>query len=772
MLHPTLAAVKRTIIFGLLSASFVLSTPATADTVVIGGEVNETQFLPKVGVLIIESSGSVVPPEGDVGVEADTGASIRMEGGLISTMNARGIDTSSHADITLMPGSEIASDTSNSISTDEHARIDIAGSTLSGTINADEFAWIRLESSTQDGGSIRADGSSRVELVDSEFGGMRLGDRFEAILKGTYSDGRLLFDSNGSLYLDADSSATDWVRGNHGLQLEIHGTITTDPATENRHAVSVDTGARIELVGANLTVSGTGQNGVDAGAGSILHVTGGTEIQATGDFARGIQLDHSGTLVIDGGSHVESPTDGAFQTNSAIEVGRGGTISINDATIHGEVDIGRGGRVSLDNSQINSDRRGLRIRAGGHVTVSGAATELVANGNDAINADDGSEVIILDGLLRTTGESNDPGIDLGDGGRVGVHGGHIETEGRTSPAVEMRMGGDVVMDDGTLETAGNDSSGIRLNMRGRARLSGDAIIVTSGDATSDPISWRGAHGITGRDSLIEITGGQIDVHGGGSFGVHGFENSLIVVSNGLINANTSLGSYDLGAFDDSTIRIEGLASTFTVEIDGGDGEEPVQVDEGESVSLGDLYEDFDGEDPFSGTIRGEYSDGESFELTFFNQFFDQEPGTILLAAVEADPEPDPSTETSLSSQLNPSEVDEAVLFVAEVTNPDTAPDDGQVTVTATSGESCTDDSEPVTSGNTATFSCEIVFESVGTRGVTATYSDSEILGDSTSETITQMVELGLFIDRFESQIEPESDDDETSDADGSGEIDG
>jgi hypothetical protein len=92
---------------------------------------------------------------------------------------------------------------------------------------------------------------------------------------------------------------------------------------------------------------------------------------------------------------------------------------------------------------------------------------------------------------------------------------------------------------------------------------------------------------------------------------------------------------------------------------------------------------------------------------------------------------------------DPSVQDEAVDVAVSVDASNTRPADGAVTITASSGETCTDGTVPAAGpGNTALFACSMLFHSTGTRELTATFSGSSTHANGVSFTKTHAV-IGL-----------------------------
>ncbi len=102
------------------------------------------------------------------------------------------------------------------------------------------------------------------------------------------------------------------------------------------------------------------------------------------------------------------------------------------------------------------------------------------------------------------------------------------------------------------------------------------------------------------------------------------------------------------------------------------------------------------------------------------------PITVGAGALEA-------SSASITSDLpDPSATGVAVPINVSVTGVSSQPASGQVVITATTGETCTDLTASAGPGNTALFSCSITFNTVGARNLTAAFSASATHANSTS----------------------------------------
>jgi len=111
----------------------------------------------------------------------------------------------------------------------------------------------------------------------------------------------------------------------------------------------------------------------------------------------------------------------------------------------------------------------------------------------------------------------------------------------------------------------------------------------------------------------------------------------------------------------------------------------------------------------------------------------------------------------LAATPNPARLGQAVLHTITVSGGSFAPADGQVTVTASSGESCSDTS-PQVSGLQSTFACSISYATLGPRMVTASFSGSVTHLDATSAAlalqVARLADLSVSIDDGQNLVRP------------------
>ena len=82
---------------------------------------------------------------------------------------------------------------------------------------------------------------------------------------------------------------------------------------------------------------------------------------------------------------------------------------------------------------------------------------------------------------------------------------------------------------------------------------------------------------------------------------------------------------------------------------------------------------------------------------------------------------------------SPSTVGESVTLTAHVSGAGTAPADGSVVITASTGETCTASTPAPVDADTSAYACAIVFATSGTRSLTAAFTGSATHQDSSSD---------------------------------------
>ncbi|TVQ35185.1 MAG: hypothetical protein EA370_09640 [Wenzhouxiangella sp.] len=704
--------------------------------IVIDDAVFETVVVPIAAELIVSPAGSIQPPSGELAIDAGEASRIIIDGALIDVSSSNAIDLSEHAELQVINGAEILGG-GTSIPVSELGRVLIQDSTVTGNIGSSSAngAIVEIINSTF-GENITVRNGGVIRLVNTSADLVRMDD--DALLEVINSTitRPVRLESNTEMLVDEQSVLEGVITMDHSLDLDLRGHIVV---SGNSTFITGNSSNRIHLRGGSITAPEPDGRALSLGQAATVRLSDGASITTEGTP---ISFSDTATVILEPGTSVTSSSGVSIQHLNGL------TLSADGAELTGRINAGRSSVVSLHDTRIIGGNRAVALDNGSNLTISGDATEITATSGRAVDLERGSRLVMLGGTIRAAADTSASPIRVDRGSSVFIHGGVIEKANGGGRAVALNRT-HTVMDGGTILTAGDNASGIYSSNSSRIHFTGGASILTTGDRDATT-SATGSHGIVVRfRSIVDVDGGEIEIQGSGNFALLSVRGSLIKVRNGRFITDPDLDSYDIGAFDEGMVRLYGLADDFTVEVDGsGVGPQPVSLTEGEQVSLGDIYPDFAGAEPFSGVIAGSWSDGEPFALSFTNQYSDESPGEIFLAGVAPDPEPDPGTDTTLQSLTNPSEVNELVTFVAEVSNPDAPPVDGEVLITATSGESCSSN-EPTVSGLTAVYSCDIEFQSIGSRGVTAEFSGSDFFDHSTSDALIQQVNIGLFIDRFE-----------------------
>ena len=126
----------------------------------------------------------------------------------------------------------------------------------------------------------------------------------------------------------------------------------------------------------------------------------------------------------------------------------------------------------------------------------------------------------------------------------------------------------------------------------------------------------------------------------------------------------------------------------------------------------------------------------------------------ITAACNLEIEFRPDLAMSVTPSMNPAIVGMLVTYEVSLTSTVSTPLDGQITVVASTGETCTDETSPPPSdGLTVFFSCELLYSGTGPRSLLVAYSASSTHVSVEDETIVQQV-VGtefIFQDRFEEE---------------------
>lgn len=475
-----------------------------------------------------------------------------------------------------------------------------------------------------------------------------------------------------------------------------------------------------EEVGAVTFASGT--------SGLIGHVSPANSLVGTG----------SGQLV--GLSGATPLTNGNFVVSSP-RWNHGDVLNVGAATF-GSGTTGIVGTVSPSNSLIGSTAED-RVSEKGVVAL--------ANGNYVVRsthwdngaANDAGAVTFGSGTSGISGEVSTANSLVGSSrfDRIGGHG-----------VVALPSGNYVVLspewDNGASPSVGAATFGSGIHgVSGEISVANSLIGGSSGDGVS-------SHGVTvltnGHYVVRSASWSNAGVYSAGAV-TFGSASSGVV---GVVSPSNSL----VGSQRDDQVGIERVIalSNGNYVIESPDWDNGAVFDAGAiTLGVGD------------GSVTGELSNvnsvlgslyGSGYLLSFGydpvrNQLAVGKPrrNRVILHR------PGAATATNIvGGPVSPSPLGEALLFTAIVSASDTTPEDGRVTFTASTGESCVDTTPTPVSAISVRFSCTIEFTEVGVHSVIAEYTGSVTHAYSgSSPRLISLIDR-LFGDGFEASVAPAS----------------
>jgi hypothetical protein len=465
----------------------------------------------------------------------------------------------------------------------------------------------------------------------------------------------------------------------------------------------------------NSVGAATFGSGVDGIAG---------EVSASNSLVGSAENDYVGisvTALSNGNYVVRSPSwsNGPLMNVGAVTFGSGiigvvGELSVNNSLVGISVDdqIGSHGVTALSNGNYvvrSSIWDNEKVMDAGAVTFSSGVSGIIGvvtrrNSLIGISADDrigssGVTALSNGNYVVRSGYWDYGSVD--DAGAVTLGFGDYGIVGAVSPANSL--------------VGSTESDGVG-NLNSVARLSNGNYVAVSNGWDNGAVINAGAvtfgSGVTGVTGLVTTNNSTV-----GST-ARDFIGEAIALSNG--NYLVRSDSWDNGAVID--------AGAITLALADGSVTGPINSDHSVLglVASGGGTQVFD-YDP----LRNQLVVGQRLS----NRVVLQRTGAETLISV---------VET-----LKPSVVNEPVRFTANVTST-TAPDTGQVTFRADSGESCVDVKPSAVSGVNASFSCSIMFGEAGKASVIAEYTGSVLHAYSGSAPVVhEVVSESTFSSGFE-----------------------
>ncbi|WP_271509624.1 VCBS domain-containing protein [Bradyrhizobium sp. CCBAU 11357] len=499
-------------------------------------------------------------------------------------------------------------------------------------------------------------------------------------------------NAGGTLKADAATTLIVDNAAVHGGTVTILGTLELDGASLIENGTLTNSGT-VNVEGtvefANETVSNTSAGTIRVLANGWLTIDQGSSVANAGH----VTVDASGKLsisgatisggTIDGGGNIDvtgaSRIDGgATLSTSAVAVGSGVTLTLDDVTVAGTA-IANGGTVKIDASKkltlSGASVTGGQLNVLGTLASSGASTVTNASitNNGLIEAIGGvltlaattSAAIANAGTLRANGVELD--IDhqavTNTGTLAAINGGTLKLTAMTV----TNTGGTVSVASGSsLDLAGSTISGGTVTIAGTLESNGTSAVdgadlnntgtisVTSGTLTIDPGLL---HAITNL-GLIEAAGGGIlklatatVSNAGGTIAVDGA--SKLYLTDVSINGGTLSNAGHLYGVSGSSTITGAVTNTGTIEVQAGTlnlaggitGVGTLLVDDGATLALGGadaqtvtfaggantLRLDATSHD-FTGTITAGASTGGTFTVTGDADIASASGDALVLAA--------------------------------------------------------------------------------------------------------------------------------------------
>ena len=444
------------------------------------------------------------------------------------------------------------------------------------------------------------------------------------------------------------------------------------------------------IAGGSLVLSGiTLRHGSAAGQGGLIRVAGTATlhncklIDGQAEVGGGVAVGPLGTLTVDGCEIAGNVADGG-----GLAAGLRATVMIRNSRIHDNQSLTQGGggilgslaHLIVEDSEVADNRANDTRWGGGGLLILGGDLALqrsTLSGNSATD-------------LAANGSGLHPRLDESGGGALSLRGARAEIENTTisgNRADQTWLGGggilavfsDVRIAHATL--AGNESE--------RSTPSTAAASLARWDNDRPQAELRLTH------SLVTASGRQC-------FPVA----AITGLGNRIDDASCGPQSGSLGpvtGLDPALSANGGLGRTHGLLVGSN------AIDAGPSICTGAAGL------PLSVDQRGVTR---------------PQNGACDLGAIEIAPQ---TSATIISNATpNPSLLGAPVTVRVMVSGSVTAPTDGQVTVMASSGETCVDSTPSANGGSSVVFDCELVFATLGPRLLTASFGASSTHGDSSS----------------------------------------
>lgn len=433
------------------------------------------------------------------------------------------------------------------------------------------------------------DGTLVIAGAANQYGGTTVNDG-TLVLSGTngYQGGTTL---NGGT-LQVSSNANLGYAGNHvafnGGELHVTDDMVTSRTLDvsTGHAVALDVDG-----GKSLTVNG------------LIQGNGGLAASGAGTVVLGTNNTYAGNTSVDGGT---------LQIAADSSLGHGGSLALNNATLHATADIATNRAINVAGHAAIVTDAGTTLDAAGTISgdtlvKNGAGTLVLGGsntytggtivgggtvqvGNDAALGDAAGGITLVSGTLHTTGDiASTRNVTLGGGdfaidggttfatsGAVGGTGGLVkngtgtlEIDGAASHA------GGTTVNDGTLVLAGNNSytGGTALN-GGTLQVGSDANLGNAaGTLAFNGGTLHATGNVSGARAVTLNSNAQIATDAGATFGTSGIvagnggivkdgEGTLVLTGNNTYSGGTTIDAGTLQIASDANLGAAMSALTF------------------------------------------------------------------------------------------------------------------------------------------------------------------------------------------------------------------
>ncbi len=293
------------------------------------------------------------------------------------------------------------------------------------------------------------------------------------------------------------AAATDYTAGVNNTNLNAGDTITTTANIAD--GFRVDNGTTVVAPGENkISTSGRFSAGLYAkGTNSVLNATNvtvtttGANSDAVSALSSSVVTINGGTLIVSGDSSIGAYSDGATinLTNVVINSTNNNTVGVVSAGAKGVVNLDKvaisatggavagvkvaggglmilsngssvttegaygawlaGGELRIQGSTITASAASAVYYTSGSLSITGAATKMMATGADAVVIAGGKDATIGDGVTITAKSDDKRGVVVNGGGQLTIGSANVSTEGANGFGLYANGAGSSIIATGT-----------------------------------------------------------------------------------------------------------------------------------------------------------------------------------------------------------------------------------------------------------------------------------------------------------------------------------